>query len=78
MDESLATWEDLKALQDRFPHAPAWGQAAFQEQGNVSSGGQDIGQADKDADGESEEGAAARPQRVKRRSVKVFGPEWVV
>jgi hypothetical protein len=31
MDESLATWEDLKALKDRFLHAPAWGQAAFQQ-----------------------------------------------
>jgi hypothetical protein len=78
MDESLATWEVLKALQDRFPHAPAWGQAAFQERGNVSSGVQDSRAVDRDADGESEEGAAPRPQRVKRRSVKVFGPEWVV
>jgi transposase InsO family protein len=41
MDESLATWEDLKALKDRFPHAPAWGQAAFQERGNVSTDTQD-------------------------------------
>jgi hypothetical protein len=29
-------------------------------------------------EGESEEEAAVRPQRVKRRSVKVFGPEWAV
>jgi hypothetical protein len=78
MDDSLATWEDLKALQDRFPHAPAWGQAAFQDRGNVSSNSQDVGRADKYVEGESEEEAVARPQRVKRRSVKVFGPEWVV
>jgi hypothetical protein len=29
----LATWEDLEALQSRFPDAPAWGQAATQEGG---------------------------------------------
>lgn len=45
---------------------------------SVSSGVQDSGAVDRDADGESEEGAAPRPQRVKRRSVKVFGPESVV
>jgi hypothetical protein len=78
MDESLATWEDLKALQDRFPHAPAWGQAAFQEQGNVSSGGQDIGQVDNEADGKYEDGAATRPQRVKHCNVRVSGLEWTV
>lgn len=26
-----STWEDLADLQDRFPHAPAWGQAASEE-----------------------------------------------
>jgi hypothetical protein len=31
-----ATWEDVNDLKRRFPHAPAWGQAGFQEGGNVS------------------------------------------
>jgi hypothetical protein len=31
-----ATWEDVDDLKRRFPRAPAWGQAGFQEGGNVS------------------------------------------
>ncbi|WVZ69878.1 LOW QUALITY PROTEIN: hypothetical protein U9M48_018599 [Paspalum notatum var. saurae] len=33
----LATWEDFEALRQRFPRAPAWGQAGFQGRGNVSA-----------------------------------------
>jgi hypothetical protein len=29
----LATWEDFEALHQRFPRAPAWGQACLQEGG---------------------------------------------
>lgn len=36
-DEAVSTWEDEKALRARFPDAPAWGQAGFQQRGNVSS-----------------------------------------
>ena len=28
--EDLATWEDMEALKQQFPSAPAWGQAGFQ------------------------------------------------
>jgi hypothetical protein len=35
--ESLATWEDLVELRQRFPRAPAWGQAGFQGRGNVDN-----------------------------------------
>lgn len=31
--KSLASWEDLDALRQRFPNAPAWGQAGFQRGG---------------------------------------------
>jgi hypothetical protein len=34
---SMATWEDVTALKQRFPRAPAWGQAGSQEGGNVST-----------------------------------------
>jgi hypothetical protein len=34
--ESMATWEDLEALHQRFPLASAGGQAEFQGRGNVS------------------------------------------
>jgi hypothetical protein len=29
--EDLATWEDMEGIKQRFPDAPAWGQAGFQE-----------------------------------------------
>nr|AQA29564.1 integrase core domain protein [Zea mays] len=34
---SLATWEDLIPLRQRFPRAPAWGQAACYREGNGST-----------------------------------------
>lgn len=34
---SLATWEDLIPLRQRFPRAPAWGQATCYREGNVST-----------------------------------------
>lgn len=37
MPRSLATWEDQTALFQRFPHAPAWGQAGLLQGGNVSA-----------------------------------------
>jgi hypothetical protein len=33
MSQELATWEDKEALRQRFPAAPAWGQADSQAQG---------------------------------------------
>lgn len=32
-----ATWEDLESLKQKFPRAPAWGQAASQGRGGVNS-----------------------------------------
>ena len=37
LPRSLATWEDQEALQQRFPHAPAWGQAVSLRGGNVNN-----------------------------------------
>lgn len=34
---SMATWEDLMLLRQRFPASLAWGQASFQEGENVST-----------------------------------------
>jgi hypothetical protein len=33
----LLTWEDMESLKQRFPRAPAWGQAAAFGGGNVST-----------------------------------------
>jgi len=37
MPWSLATWEDLEALHQRFPRAPAWGQAGSKGGGDVTA-----------------------------------------
>ena len=37
MPPSLATWELLVPLEQRFPKAPAWGHAGFQDRGIVST-----------------------------------------
>lgn len=37
MSQDLATWEDEHELKAKFPEAPAWGQAAGKEEGNVSN-----------------------------------------
>lgn len=34
---SLSTWEELETIRQRFPFAPAWGQAASEEQGDVTT-----------------------------------------
>jgi hypothetical protein len=38
MDAAHATWEDTEALRQRFPAAPAWGQAGFPAPGDGSNG----------------------------------------
>jgi hypothetical protein len=35
--EELATWEDYYVVRERFPLAPAWGQAKFQGGGSVTT-----------------------------------------
>jgi hypothetical protein len=70
MDTTLATWEDATPLKERFPHAPAWGQAASEERGNVSPDMQD--KEEELVKGEDatttktkhdEDGASAQPRR---------------
>jgi hypothetical protein len=67
---SLATWELLVPLQQRFPRVPAWGHAGSQGEGIVSTSS---------PDGHSEDSQAneqARPVRKRRPNTKVTGPEW--
>ena len=42
MAEDAATWEDMELLRLQFPRAPAWGQAGFQEAGNVTPTAQPV------------------------------------
>jgi hypothetical protein len=70
LPHELATWEDRDALHQRFPFAPAWGQADFQERGSV----------DKQALSEAEQSSSAprgRGARTRRPNPRVVGPDWV-
>jgi hypothetical protein len=69
--DDAATWEDLEALQQQFPAAPAWGQADFQEEGNVSDPvppGSDTEAGSPEA---SPSPARLRPNRTRRE------PRWL-
>jgi hypothetical protein len=69
---STATWEDHEELRQLFPHAPAWGQAGFQEGGNVSD---QAPPAEEIADQVLEE-KKVRPARVRRAPAWLATDEW--
>ena len=62
----MATWEDKVTLQQKFPRAPAWGQAVSKEGGIVSE--PVVGQKLADE--------ACRPRRQPRLPARLAGPEW--
>ncbi|RLM91723.1 hypothetical protein C2845_PM08G11800 [Panicum miliaceum] len=66
---SLATWEDLEYVSHQFPNAPAWGQLASQEGGNVSPVASPSVPTSLNG---RRQGA-----RVRKPNSKVHGPEWV-
>ena len=65
---SLATWEDMEALRQRFPAAPAWGQAGSLQGGEVTTTSK--------ATPSSSTPGPRRSTRPKTPSVRVSGPEW--
>jgi hypothetical protein len=66
-----ATWENLDALNQQFPQAPAWGQAEIQEGGNVNDLETTEDDAGATAGTTDEQQRQARPVRVRR------GPRWL-
>jgi hypothetical protein len=61
------TWEDLVSLKQQFPYEPAWGQAGFQDRGNVSvPAGRNT-----EAPGQDSEDAGPRPTRTRKK------PAWL-
>jgi hypothetical protein len=88
LDPALATWEDTTALKERFPCAPAWGQAAPQGRGNVKPALQEeaAGREEKQAKQASmsttqehgEDDGQARPRHERRENTRVIGPDWVM
>lgn len=81
-----ATWEDRQHLQDRFPAAPAWGQAGSQEGRDVREPYEASKQAttSEHSSDETEEEAGtsdaairpSRPHRQHRPNKKYQGPDW--
>ena len=75
---SLATWEDELYLRQRFPVAPAWGQAGSHRRGIVTSTPSTKGVSDletEDAVLEAEVGPT-KEKRNRRPNVRLCGPEW--
>ena len=82
LHHSLATWEDIEALQQRFPRAPAWGQAGSKGVGGVTT---DDTSADCLKMPEVDAGpstvvhpatATKKSSRTRLPSVRVHGPQW--
>lgn len=83
---ALATWEDVEALRQRFPHAPAWGQAGSYQGGDVSgtsTSASEHGGKTSDVAQERERDVAQteyvilgprRGMRMKKPSVRTKGP----
>jgi len=65
--DSMATWEDLEALRQRFPSAPAWGQAGSLQGGRVTTAPEKV----------SDPTGPRRSSRPKRPNKRVSGREWI-
>lgn len=76
LPRSLATWEDEATLKQRFPRAPAWGQAVSSPAGDVSSAGEGGQPSCSKEDGDTEDGPR-RSTRTPRPSTKYTGPAWL-
>jgi hypothetical protein len=75
---SLATWENLEVVQQAFPLSPAWGQAGLRRPGNVSKPvsaevTEVLGQEDKTESVHR----LKRSDRIRRKNVRLSGPEWM-
>jgi hypothetical protein len=70
-----ATWEDLAALRQQFPFAPAWGQAGFQGEGIVSEPARSPGDRGNDSEARPRKD---RPRREKRVPARLDPNTWVV
>ena len=75
LPSSLSTWEDLDYLRQQFPRAAVWGHLGAQGRGDVST--DDQHSVPKEQVESAVPGSAGgRPVRPKKKSVRVFGPQW--
>jgi hypothetical protein len=80
--ESLAIWEDLEALRQRFPLAPAWGQAGPIGEGHVSNpdmAGTMLEPEARETEETQDHGPVEgkRAGRVRKPKQRYGGSEWV-
>lgn len=81
MPRSLATWEDLEALKQRFSRAPAWGQVGSEGREGVSNQHRDNPKDGPSAivgPARSEPGGVARREgtRTRRLNRLITGLQW--
>lgn len=91
MPASLATWEDALLLHQRFPRAPAWGQAGPRRRGivtermeekvkeselNKAEEEKELGTACDQAIGMASSQEQKTEKRVRRPNVRLSGLEW--
>ncbi|KAK1669808.1 hypothetical protein QYE76_057967 [Lolium multiflorum] len=74
---SHATWEDEEKLHNRFPEAPAWGQAGTEEGGDVTVG--DVGPPSAPStDPRPKTTTTGRPAHVVRPSTRYASKDWTM
>ena len=75
LPSSLSTWEDLDYLRQQFPRAVFWGHPGGQGRGDVMT---DVQHSVPNEQVESvvSGSAGGRHDRPKKKSVRVFGPQW--
>lgn len=73
MPPSLATWELLVPLKQRFPRALTWGHAGSQGEGTVGIPAPSALEPNPEEASTSQQ---ARPIRERRPNIKISGPEW--
>jgi hypothetical protein len=76
MVPELATWEDTTALRAKFPVAPAWGQAVFQERGNVGNDADTVLLTKEHATEGSKSAKESRGARDRIPNQKYYWPRW--
>jgi hypothetical protein len=69
------TWEDYNVLRERYPHAPAWGQAGIAGGADVTPAGAMRAIAKDDLDSEGDEAEACRSEQGITVSESPIGPQ---
>jgi len=76
LPQSLATWEDLEPLKQRFPRAPAWGQAVSKGRGGVTTSPSKEAQGTGPVTMASPATEKRQSTRIRTPSTRTTGPQW--